>query len=225
MCFSAEASFVAGAALLPAGGYCVYQAIRKKPSALVLAVVPLFFGIQQISEGFVWHALEHGDTEQTRTGSLIFLFFALAVWPFWFALVAAIMEPSPPRRRWFFVLAVLTTGWFWVLYYPLLVGPDSYLQIQIVHHSIQYRFPDLAIHQYIPRPLLRSLYMVSVALPMCLGSEKWGIIPGLVLGASAVVALLVFDYAFISVWCFFGAILAGYLCYIFGRLPVVAKTT
>ena len=38
-----------------------------------------------------------------------------------------------------------------------------------------------------------------------LGSENWGRIPGLVLGASAVFSALVFDYAFVSVWCFFAA--------------------
>ena len=65
----------------------MWAAALKKPSFLGLAVVPICFGIQQISEGFVWHTLEHGGSNQTRTPSLVFLFFALAFWPWWFSVV------------------------------------------------------------------------------------------------------------------------------------------
>jgi hypothetical protein len=41
MCFSAEASFAAGAALLPAGIYCTSVAARKRPAYLPLAVIPI----------------------------------------------------------------------------------------------------------------------------------------------------------------------------------------
>ena len=107
MCFSAAASFTVGAALMPAGIYCVSAALRKKPSHLGLAVVPLIFGIQQLSEGFVWHALDH-DPQSVRSWSLVFLFFALAFWPLWFSVVGALME-SQPRRRWMFVASACIT--------------------------------------------------------------------------------------------------------------------
>jgi hypothetical protein len=219
VCFSAGASFAVGGALIPAGIYCLWAAWLKKPSYLALAAVPVFFGVQQISEGFVWHALEHGDDTQTRAASLVFLFFALAFWPFWFPLLTTVMEPQP-RRRWIFAaISVLTTAWFWILYFPLLAGPESLLRTEIVHHSIHYEYSTLAIYDYVPRLPLRVLYLLSVALPPMCGSETWGRIPGLVLGASAVIAALVFDYAFVSVWCFFAAVLAVYLCVVFYRLP------
>ncbi len=218
MCFSAGASFVVGIALVPAGAYCLWAAAVKKRSYLGLATVPLMFGIQQISEGFVWHGLEHGDTAQTRTASLVFLFFALAFWPWWFPVLTAVMEPQPRRKLIFVVLSVLASGWFWVLYYPLLTGQVPF-ETKTMHHSVQYLYDALPVYDYIPKAPLRLLYFLSVALPPLLGSETWGRIPGLVLGASAVVAVIVFDYAFVSVWCFFAAALSIYCSVVFYRLP------
>lgn len=219
MCFSAAASFAVGGALVPAGVYCIGAAWLKKPSYLGLAAVPLFFGIQQIGEGFVWTALHHGDLAQTRSASLFFLFFALAFWPFWFPVLTTIMEPLPTPKWIFAAISVLTSAWFWILYYPLLVGPESLLKTEIVEHSVQYQYDGLAIYGYIPKLPLRILYLLSVAIPPMFCSESWGRIPGLVLGASALIAALIFDYAFVSVWCFFAAVLATYLCVVFYRLP------
>lgn len=220
LCFSAAASFAVGIPLIPAGLYCLWSAVVKKPSYLGLAAAPFFFGIQQISEGFVWNALEHNEPEQVRAASLFFLFFALAFWPFWFPFLTAVMEPQP-TRRWIFVgLAVLATAWFWVLFYPLLVGPETAFTTVKKHHSIRYDYYDsLAVYDYIPRPFLQLLYLGSVALPMAFGSQAWGRIPGLVLGISAVVAAFIFDHAFVSVWCFFAAVLSIYCCGVFYRLP------
>jgi hypothetical protein len=218
VCFSAAASFTAGAALVPAGIYCIAAALRKKPSYLGLAIVPLVFGVQQISEGFVWHALEHGDALSVRNWSLVFLYFALAFWPFWFSIVGALMESNPQRRWLFLVSACVTSTWFWILYYPLLVGNVS-LTTEIVGHSIRYDYFELPVYVYVSRTLLQLLYLASVALPMALGTESWGRIPGLVLAAVAVVAALVFEHAFVSVWCFFAAVLATYLSWMFYQMP------
>lgn len=220
MCFSAEASFAAGAVLIPAGGYCVAAALKKRPTLLPLALVPIFFGVQQISEGFVWQGLHHDDPATVRPASLVFLFFALAFWPFWFPLVSAATETSPRKRRAFTVLAVASAAWFGVFYLPILTGPESLLSTRIVHHSIRYDYPGLAVYQYVPRPLLRVLYFLCVAVPLALGSESsLGRVPGLVFAASAVLSAVVFEYAFVSVWCFFAAVLSAYLAWMFYTLP------
>ena len=219
MCFSAEASFAAAGVLLPAGGYCLRAAARKRPNYLPMAAIPVAFAVQQASEGVVWLALDRGDAALVRPAALVYLFFALAFWPFWISLQAAVAEPSR-RRRW--MLAALTVAnavWFGVLYFPLAAGPDVLLHVEIVHHSIQYSFPDLAVYQYVPRPYLRGLYIVSVAAPLGVASGTWGQLPGLVLAASAAAAALAFGYAFVSVWCFFAAVLSAYLCVMFRSLP------
>jgi hypothetical protein len=63
MCFSAEASFAAGAALLPAGAYCTSVAARKRPPYLPLAVIPVVFSFQQFAEGLVWVGLAQQEPE------------------------------------------------------------------------------------------------------------------------------------------------------------------
>lgn len=221
MCFSAEASFAVGGALIPAGVYCVRAAWLKQPRLIPLALMPLAFGTQQIAEGFVWVGLHHGDVAIVRAASLVFLFFALAFWPFWCSFLNAILETRPWRTRLFIVLAVVTSGWFWILYYPLLVGPESRLSVEIVHHSLNYNYFPLPVHHYIPRPLLVVLYVLSSAVPMLLGQNILGRLPLTLLLGSVVVAAALFNYAFISVWCFFAAVLTSYLCVVFYRLSRV----
>lgn len=218
MCFSATASFAIGAPLIPAGMFCLWSAALKKPGYLGLAAVPLVVGLQQISEGFVWHAIEHGDTAQMHLWSLVFLFFALAFWPTWFPILATMMEPEPIRRSIFAAMSVICLVWFWILYFPLVTGAVAF-EARVTHHSIDYAVDALPVHSYVPKGVLRVLYFLSVALPMVLGSANFGRIPGLVLGASALVTALLFEYAFISVWCFFAAVLSAYLCVIFYQLP------
>jgi hypothetical protein len=149
---------------------------------------------------------------------MVFLFFALAFWPFWWPFLATVIEQRPQHRRAFAVLTVLATGWFVVLYLPILEAPEE-LRVRIVHHSIQYTFPESIAFEYVPRPVARALYLLTVAAPIIFGSVGLGRIPGLILVASAVVALLLFNHAFISVWCFFAAVLVGYLVWVFRRLP------
>lgn len=57
MCFSAAASFAGGVIICSIG----VATLRKvdKPSQIVFASIPLFFGIQQLIEGVVWLSLTY----------------------------------------------------------------------------------------------------------------------------------------------------------------------
>src|SRR3954452_7547143 len=115
MCFSAEASFAASAALLPAGVYCV-RAARKRSASLPLAVIPLAFSAQQFAEGLVWVGLGRGDPALVEGSSLAFLFFALAFWPFWVPFSVAF---TTRRKVVLAVAALLGLALGLVLYVPL----------------------------------------------------------------------------------------------------------
>ena len=52
MCFSATASFSAGAALLIVGAVTVRRARRR--AELPFSLIPVLFGIQQLIEGAIW---------------------------------------------------------------------------------------------------------------------------------------------------------------------------
>lgn len=218
MCYSPEASFVVGGAAAVTGGYCLWAAWRKDRRTLPLAAIPALLGLQQVSEGFVWLALEAGDPDRARQPALLFLFFALAFWPFWFPFVAALGATTPARQRVLGALALVSTGWFWVLYYPILADPDGRLNVSVMHHSVRYAF-DLPVDEYVPRAAVRLGYFLSLVVPMILGPRLLGPLPGLVLAGSAVVAGAVYEYAFASVWCFFAAVLGLWLSVVFYRLP------
>jgi hypothetical protein len=52
MCFSARASFSAGAVLLGLGALTLKSV--KRPRELTFAAIPLLFAIQQLSEGVIF---------------------------------------------------------------------------------------------------------------------------------------------------------------------------
>lgn len=95
MCFSATASFVSGALLTGAGLATLSR--NSIPEQRVFAAMPLIFGLQQISEGFVWYALQRPGHEQTlAVASGLFLHCAFICFqPGKYPLVC---QPDPDRQ-------------------------------------------------------------------------------------------------------------------------------
>ena len=112
MCFSADASFGAAACLLPMGLYSLRQAIRIRPAFVPFALTPIAFGIQQLAEAFVWRGLNASPPRSVDGPAAVFLFFAIAWWPFWFPFSAAFAAPTPQRRLPFVLFTILSTLWF-----------------------------------------------------------------------------------------------------------------
>src|SRR5262249_42575055 len=130
MCFSAQASFTTGAALVPAGIYCVQTACRKDRRFVLLALVPLGFAIQQCSEGFVWLGLDYKDLTLVRQWSVVYLFFALAFWPFWIPFSLLMPETRPKVRATFAFLVALSLVWFW-LFFPVAAEPERWASAEV----------------------------------------------------------------------------------------------
>jgi hypothetical protein len=81
MCFSATASLSLGVALIPIGIYSIKRAATQQPSFLMLAIIPLLFAFQQISEGFVWLGITFWDVFVTRVATLDLIFsLSYAAW-------------------------------------------------------------------------------------------------------------------------------------------------
>ena len=57
MCFSAEVSFGASAVISTIGVLAVKKSTKKEQ--LLFALIPLLFGLQQFSEGWLWLALQN----------------------------------------------------------------------------------------------------------------------------------------------------------------------
>jgi hypothetical protein len=222
MCFSAEASFAASAALLPAGAFCVHRAVHRDARLLPLALTPAAFGVQQAAEGFVWLGLHRGDAALVERGAVVFLFFALAFWPFWIPFSLLPVEGRRAGKRILAVAVALSLVWIWV-YFPLAAEPGRLLSTAVVHHSIAYDFRDLPALHLAPRVAWRIAYLAAICVPLLVARPGVGyrlrLIVGVLIAALFAFCYLVYWYAFTSVWCFFAALLALLLVGVFARLP------
>jgi hypothetical protein len=217
LCFSAAASFGLGAALLPAGIYCSWVAIPKRWALLPLAVIPLGFGVQQCSEGFVWLGLSSSNDTVVHLSSRLFLFFALAFWPLWVPFSAWCMEPRRWARRYLSVITALGLLIGAALYFPVLMHPE-WVSASRVQHSIQYSISGSPTWDAFPWAIVQVAYLAVVAIPLFVSTVRGFTVFGSIVVASALISFLFYHYAFASVWCFFAAIVSTYLCYFFRKV-------
>ncbi|MEW5839174.1 MAG: DUF6629 family protein [Pseudomonadota bacterium] len=209
MCFSAPVSFAAAAVLLPLGLHALRQAWRTDRRYLLLAAFPLLFGVQQFSEGWVWLSLGGFHPEYARASALGFLFFVYLVWPVITPLAARALEDRP-RQRAMLLYVALFAGLMGALVYLPLLPVEARVQASIVQHSILYQHRPLFEEQWNDW-VARIGYALVIVLPLIVASTPNLRIFGGLIALSLILSALYFDYAFTSVWCFFAAILSGFI--------------
>ena len=218
MCFSATASFTASVLLTTTGLYSVNTALSRDTSCLPLALVPVFFGVQQGLEGLVWLGLRGSQPELTQVGSLGYLFFSHGFWPFWIPLAAYFLEQRPSVKKIIGGVAIIGLLFSLSLYVPMVAQPNGFTAI-INHGSIDYQ-TRIIYDALWPRDGSRFIYLALVVLPMWL-ADRWGSRLFAGLSALSLVATYgLFNYAFVSVWCFFAAVLSVYIVYIIQAKPL-----
>ncbi len=206
MCFSATASFTASALLVPTGIYALKIAWQQDRTYLPLAAMPLMFGVQQALEGGLWLGLAANDPGLKTVGSLGFLLFSHGVWLGWVPLVAWSQEPQGPRRRIMGAVALLGAIYGLLLYVPLLLDSGRWA-VETVDGSIYYRL-HLIFGPWLPGVPASLIYGAIVLLPLLIASSRPIQGFGVLLALSMVSAQWLFSHAFISVWCFFAALLS-----------------
>ena len=195
MCFSATAGFVAGTALSVVGVATIKKAKRK--AELPFATIPLLFGIQQLIEGVVW--LSFSNSALNVVSTYAYSMFSHVFWPIFVPIAILLLEKDPVRKK---ILRVFTgvglaVGIF-LLYFIFQDGIIS----QVVNKSVLYNSPHLYL------PLVLTLYVLATCVSFLISSDKIINIIGIVMLASFTIAGLFFSTTFISVWCFFAAILS-----------------
>jgi hypothetical protein len=206
MCFSAPVSFAASALLLPAGFYGLRLASQNKPGYLPLAAIPISCGVQQACEGLVWLGMEAASSTQVRLGAFGFLAFAYWFWLFWAPWSVAITETNPTMRRVGWSLGILGFGYGALLYLPMVFQPD-WLAVQVVHHSIEYK-TRLIFDPWFSQDVDRLVYALIILIPFALASNPALKRFGATISLSAIASHLLLHKVFVSVWCFFAAILS-----------------
>lgn len=189
MCFSPEASFIASGGLIAAGAASLKIATPKEKA---IALIPLFFGIQQFFEGIQWLHLNRSSS--SLSAAYAFLFFAFILWPVYIPAVLFKIE-SERRRilRWFVAGGMLVSGLYLAgfLMHPLVP--------KVVNKCIQYEFT-------VPfATVAAALYLIVVFGSLFASSKPFFRFVGVTIVVLAAITDAFYYFAFASVWCFFAA--------------------
>jgi len=193
MCFSLAASATAGTALVAAGTVAVTMAHGRAERPL--ALLPLLFGVQQLTEGVVWWSLDHDDARLNVASTFAYTLFSHVLWPVLVPLAILCLEVVPWRRR--ALRGLLGVGVLVGLYGLFLVvrGPST---SHVVGRSIQYAMPPLS---------MITFYLVATCVAIMLSSSPLLTVMGVAALGLALVTLWLDLAVFVSVWCFFSAML------------------
>jgi len=221
MCFSATVSFGTAALLAPIGLYALRQAWTADRRYLPLAAFPLLFALQQAAEGLLWLYIGAHDASLIRTAALGFLLFVYVVWPTLVPLAAAGIETSSTLRKTFLGASLVGLATGSSIYLPLISHID-WMSVSVAQHSISY-----ALHQPWLDPVddwsSRAIYALFAAGPLLLSSVPGVRRFGALIVLALLLAALMYDYAFPSVWCFFAAVLSAYVMQIVRQAAAQAR--
>lgn len=207
MCFSATASFGAGAFLLGAGVIAVKKI--ESPKALAFASVPFIFGVQQIAEGILWLSLTHPELASWHQVSMyMFLFISQVLWPVGAPYALWRIEPDQGRKKIIFYFMLIGGALAAYMLYCLFAYESTAI-IESRHIRYTIPFPYRILH--------RGAYFLATVIPIFLSSWKWMKLLGATMLGSLILSFIVFVPYVISVWCFFAAILSLLVIFIISR--------
>jgi hypothetical protein len=202
MCFSAIVSFSAAAGLSLIGIATIKQTTSKR--GILLASFPCLFAIQQTLEGLVWSSKDNNYFSQFDSiGTYGFLLFATFIWLVLSPLSIYFLDEEFKGKRLLLGLAIGGFGlgiylFSWVVFH----NPTS----QIFSGNLFYDLRFIPFYEAI-----RYLYLVTIALPFLVARHSSLKIFGVLVVMSFILSQLFFQMTFVSVWCFFAALLSGFL--------------
>ena len=198
MCFSATASFSAGAVLLGLGTLTLKSAHR--PRELPFAAIPLLFAIQQLSEGVIWLTFGSEAPLLNTVMTHVYSFFSHVLWPIYVPVAVLLIEPPGWRRSALlaFVAAGLGVG-LYLLYFLVVFPVVSRPTGQHIEYVSPHFFAAAAM----------TLYLLSTTVSPILSTHRMVQIFGVLALLSFAAAYFFYATWFISVWCFFAALMSA----------------
>ena len=198
MCFSAAASFSAGAVLLGLGALTVKSSHRRRE--LPLAAIPLLFAIQQLTEGVIWLTFRHEAPLLNWVMTHLYSFFSHVLWPIYVPVAVLLIEPLRWRRtvQLGFVAAGLTVGVYLLqilLTFPVVSRPTG--------QHMEYVSPHFFA------ATVMTLYLLAATVSPMFSSHRQVKLFGVLALMSFAAAYGFYATWFISVWCFFAALLSA----------------
>lgn len=206
MCFSATASFAAGAFLLGVG--TITWRAASAPNERPFAAIPLVFAVQQLVEGVLWLTFSHEAPFVNAVMTYVFSFFSLFLWPVLVPVAVLLMEPPGWRRRVLriFVAAGVAAGGV-LLYTVAQHGVVAYAVERHIDYETPLLFPMATI----------LLYLLSTSASELLSTHGEVKVFGMLVLFAFGVAYIAYTQWFISVWCYFAAALSAIVLLHFKR--------
>lgn len=230
MCYSATVSYSAAVVLVSAGIYAVQQ-VRRQPAPywILWALVPVLFGIQQAFEGRVWQEIDAGNASGAVPYALGFHLFSHFLWLWWLPLCSYLVEPVQANqtgklRRRVMIGCALFGAFAGMLVYTVMLLHPEWMSVAVRGHSIIYDF-SAPYRSPIEIPITpMMLYGLTILLPLFCSSHRLIRIFGVLVVLSMALAGEAYNAAFVSVWCFFAALLSLYIVYMIRQLAAASKS-
>lgn len=194
MCFSAEASFTAGA-ILTTFGVATLTRIKSKKE-IPLALLQLLFGIQQIIEGVQWVSAKPSCL--SGVAAYAFLAFAFVLWPTYVPTSILLVEKNKNRRT--MITGCLVIG----------IMTSLYLLTALIKNPLTVTAETGHIAYFLNLPWSWGIFPYWFATAGSCIFSRYKLINWL--GATVTIGVIFvamfYGRAFPSVWCFFAAVLS-----------------
>jgi hypothetical protein len=197
MCFSASASFIAGASLFAVGVATVKKAETK--AELPFAMIPMLFGIQQLTEGIIWLTFRYDAPLLKDTMTYLYSGFSHVLWPMYVPFAIGVLEAVRWRKRAIFAFEVAGVVVGLYLLYFMVALP---MVAEVIGKHIVYVSP----HFYLIPVMV--LYLAATCVSCFFSSHGFVKLFGVLALLSFIASYFVYVMALVSIWCFFAAILS-----------------
>ena len=167
----------------------------------------MLFAVQQLIEGVIWLTFAEEAAWLNAVMTYVYSFFSHVLWPVYVPVAVLLMEPAAWRRRGLiaFVAAGAAVGAYLLVVlvaFPVVSKPTG--------QHIEYDSP----HFYVA--VTMTLYLLSTALSPLLSMHRMVVVFGALALLSFGAAYAFYATWFISVWCFFAALLSAVVYLHFG---------
>ena len=162
----------------------------------------------------MWIAGTHNDSYWIERASLSYMFFSWLAWPVWVPISAYFLEPG--RRKPLFLGFVVAGAMLGSIQYIPYFAHDGWLTTRFLPYAISYEGIEL-LDYITTREVTYTIYVTVVTGPLLLSSVRQVRIFGLLVLSVLAITYFFFSYAYISVFCFGGALMSLYLVWMIFR--------
>jgi hypothetical protein len=162
-------------------------------------MIPLLFGIQQLTEGVIWLTFRHDAPLLKQTMTYLYSGFSHVLWPIYVPFAMGVIEAVRWRKKAIVAFEFVGAAVGLYLLYFIVTRP---VVAEVVGSHIVYDSP----HFYV-MPVM-ALYLAATCVSCFFSSHGFAKLFGVLMLLSFIAAYLVHAMAFFSIWCFFAAILS-----------------